>query len=151
VIGKGKPKRILKLDSEQTAEVWTQKLECPAHGGFRACPPVAVPRKHYAARVIDEVVAASSSGESVTSICSRLHLPDERTPRRWIFGLLQRLNPLKLRVARQLTSLDPTAQADKPPNRRPLAELWHLLGQLQEACRRRGLCPPSRAFLAFCS
>jgi hypothetical protein len=139
VIGKGKPERLgPKVNADEWAgETWVQQYLCKTHRiKFRALPEFLLPRKHYAAPVVDEAIAARVLGVSLGSYCDAWGLLNAQTPARWLRSFVQRLSEVRVWVGRQLQTLGvPRARA--PDQGWDFAEVWRSLRQLQEACQSK--------------
>lgn len=117
---------------------WVQQYLCKTHGKFRALPSFLLPRKHYAAELVDATLASRVEGVSLGKFCDRWGLTNPQTPARWLRLFVQRLSTVRLWVGRQLQTLGiPKIRA--PDNRGDFAEVWEALGSLQVACEERSL------------
>jgi hypothetical protein len=152
VIGKGKPDRLgPKVNTDEWAgATWVQVYRCDKHGKFRSLPPFLLPNKHYPADIVDEALASRVNGQSLSRFCDAWSLLDGQAPARWLRSFGQRLSATRVWVGRQLQTLGaPNARA--PDSRWDFAEVWGLLGCLQEVCRARKLGHFARSHFVWVS
>ena len=152
VIGKGKPdRRGPKVNvGEWLGKTWVQQYRCKTHGKFRALPPFLLARKHYAAELVDETFLARVEGVSLGKFCDAWGLLNPQTPARWLRSFAQSLSTVRVWVGRQLQTLSaPNARA--PDSSWDFAEVWGLLGRLQEVCRSRELGHFARSHFVWIS
>lgn len=152
VIGKGKPTRWgPKFNKDEWGgPIWVQQYRCKTHGKFRALPPFLLPRKHYAAELVDETLASRVEGLSLGQFCDRWGMANPQTPARWLRSFVQRLSTIRLWVNRQLQTLGvPKPRA--PDSRWDFAEVWEALGCLQKVCMARKLGHFARSHFVWIS
>lgn len=152
VTGKGKPTRLgPKFNKDEWGgPIWVQQYRCKTHGKFRALPPFSLPRKHYAAELVDETLASRVEGVSLGKFCDRWGLANPQTPARWLCSFVQRLSSVRLWVGRQLQTLGvPKIRAPGPSW--DFAEVWEALGSLQAACKTRSLGHFARSHFVWTS
>lgn len=124
VVRKGLVWRIrVKLGfGEAHGPVCVQQWQCRSHGYFREYPMFLVPRKHYAAHVIDELLDRRASGESVERVCDKCGLEDPSTVRRWASQVVARLRELRQSaVVRPLRLLSSVGEA---LCEKPFRDIW---------------------------
>jgi hypothetical protein len=61
-----------------------QQCRCVSHGHFLDYPSFLVPRKHYAAEVVDGALFARAQEKTIEEICNERGLADTCVVRRWV-------------------------------------------------------------------
>jgi hypothetical protein len=136
----------------RAGRVPVQQCKCSAHNWFRAIPPFVLPRKHYAAVVVESALESPTKGVSVGAFCKEWGLPEPSTPRRWIAQFGVRLTRAGLECEGRLMGLQPDWRQPLHvcrDDRWMYAYVWDLLRQLRDACLASGLSPPSLPRLAL--
>jgi hypothetical protein len=152
VIGKGKPARLgPKVNTNEWAgATWVQVHRCATHGKFRVLPAFLLPNKHHPAELVDEGIASRVEGLSLNQFCDAWGLLDGQAPARWLRSFAQNLSSIRVWVSRQLQTLGaPNARA--PDSSWDFAEVWWLLGRLQEVCQSRKLGHFARSHFVWVS
>lgn len=95
-IGHGTRKRTPKDKNGDKITVPIKRFACKKHGGTLSfLPTFLLPRLHYFADVVNDVVERYVRGQDVPSIVRNSQSPDEKTARRWIERLTDSIKAIK--------------------------------------------------------
>jgi len=86
---------------EASEPIAVQHCRCLRHGHFLDYPSFLVPRKHYAAEVVESALSARAQGRTLEEICSVQGLPDTSAVRRWVRDVMVRIPVLLVDVRKR--------------------------------------------------
>jgi len=139
IIGWGHWERKPKTaQGEPTPAVPIQRFCCRTHHHtFSLLPPFLLPRIHYLAAEVNDLVERYVRGERITDLARASSLPEEKTIRRWLQKLARNARAIRQEVLARLARCFPTfdqallrrqrLDLDEARTRSNLHELWALL------------------------